>query len=463
MMAIIVRGVVVLAGAAVVVGSSAVDIPSAGLEVRQDANSACPPSYSTRNGMNFTTYCNQNNPFNDAMEPFLVGTMQECMDRCSRYWGADEGCFGIVWREDQNCWIRNSSVTLDTLEPDQGIHFAMVEAKDMEPLDTDCPAADLSTHTLDTSGDDIGYTLHCGKDISGDFDSCWDGFPCFGLDYLDGKFRSFYHATSVEDCLHNCIKEHPLCRAVVYNPDLKMGFANCWLKDGFKDFLSPGPNDKRILHSAAITNLDRIDTTCPTDTKYTSQNKAQFDIQCGQTSSGTNLTSVHRQNITSCMDACANSDRGCVGVIFDSTLQDGFRNCYLQNTTNVLSKEPSATYAALSGTSSASPGQGGNNPSTPSSSSSSKAWIAGPVVGGILAIAILAAAIIWWRRRKAKTAALEGYATAPPYSPYHGAQMQAAPSELGGDTARELAATEHKPVKYAHGGSTGEAPQELPT
>lgn len=353
---------------------------------------------------------------------------------------------------------------------EDGIHAALVESKDMQPLDKDCPAADLSTHTLG----DIGYTVHCGKDIGG-FDTCWSGYP----QCLQSPFIGFYHATSLEDCLQVCVKEHPLCRGVVYNPTLELGFANCWPKTGFPTTLdTPGP-ERGTMHSATITSLDRIDTSCPSDTSYMAQGNKNFEIHCGQINSGSNITSVHTQNITACLDACASSDKGCIGVVFDSTLQGGYQNCYLQNTTSVISNQASATYAVLAGssvpTSSSSPVPGASNPNntSDSSSSSSKAWIAGPVIGGLAAIAIIAFALFWWRRRKNKAAAVapvsekDGREFYPPYG--SGPTGYVPPSELGGDHAREMATPEHQPsVKYAHkrGGSADvpkPPPQELPT
>ncbi|KAF2469668.1 uncharacterized protein BDR25DRAFT_46991 [Lindgomyces ingoldianus] len=437
-------------------------IESRDLEIR--ATSKCPDKYTTRNGMNFTTYCEQNNPFNDALDPFQVGSMEECMERCSRYWGNGEGCFGIVWREDQYCWIRNSTVSTAGITNETGIHSALVEAKDMKPLNQDCPFDDLSTHDLNNG---IGYTVHCGK-VIGNNDACFQGYPSC----LPSPFIGYYHATSLQDCLNICVEQHPLCRAVSYNPGLEIGFANCWPKTGFENFGDPTSN-MGVLHSAALTSIERIDSTCPSDKSYTAQGNKKFEIHCGQLNGGTNITSIHRQNITACMNACANSDKGCVGIVFDSTLAYGYNNCYLQNTTSVISDQASATYAILSGSSipssSGTPPPGGNSDS---GGSSSKAWIAGPVVGGIVAIAIIAFAAFWWRRRKNAKVKQE-YAPAPAYSPYSGpgggvdmTNHPGAPlSELGGYHTVEMATSEYQPVtKYAHANEPhGETPQELPT
>jgi hypothetical protein len=406
------------------------------------------------------------------------------MEHCSRYMGDGEGCFGIVWVEENGeCWIRNSTTGTQNMVRKDGHYSALVVNGEMSGFDTKCPAADASVHEV-AGVDGMGYTMNCNKVISG-FDTCFSGMP---KPCLDSPYKGFFHTETLEECINICVDQHPLCKAVSWSPDLKIGFANCWPKSGFPEggLQSPGTKLGNI-HTATITRIDPIDNKCPSSTTYNT-NKAKFDIHCGQVNSGTNITSIHSQNITSCMDACANHDQKCIGVVFDSNLSGGFKNCYLQNTTNTVSDQASATYAALAnGSSGNGNGNGnGNNNSDDSSSSPSKAWIAGPVLGGIAAIALLAFAIFWWRRRKAKatgTHALEkdghefgSYGAAPAYSPggngatgYYDAPpgVQAGqqrydapppPMEMSGQgvEANELPAS----TKYAHAKS---APHELPS
>jgi hypothetical protein len=97
------------------------------------------------------------------------------------------------------------------------------------------------------------------------------------------------------------------------------------------------------------------------------------------------------------MDACASIKLNCVGAQFDSSLAGGYNNCYLQNTTNVVMQLASATYAAVSNIQQVPP----NSTNTEGKGrSSSKAWIAGPVVGGVAAVAAVVFATFWVRRRK---------------------------------------------------------------
>ncbi|CAO2652753.1 Nn.00g021640.m01.CDS01 [Neocucurbitaria sp. VM-36] len=450
------------------------------LEVRQDATKKCPDSYTSKNGLNFTTYCEQNNPFNDAQDPFNSPSMQDCMEHCSRYWGNGEGCFGVVWvSESGNCWLRNSTTSTAGLTSDPGNYAALIKNGEMNPLEESCPNSDLSINSL-PGVEGIQYTTHCGKVIGG-FDDCFSGYPsCW-----DSPYVGFFHTETLEECLRICIDQQPLCRAVSWNPGLEIGFANCWPKTGFPTTLTDPTSKQGVLHSATITQIDPIDTDCPSEQTYAAQGSKNFEIHCGQLNTGTNITSLHTQNVTACMDACATSDKKCVGVLFDSSLQGGYKNCYLQNTTSVITDQASATYAILAGTSlpssSASPsaGSGSGNNNSSSSGGGSKAWIAGPVIGGIAALAILGFALFWWRRRKAKRGVVGvekgpsdthgGYGPAPAYSPGAGAQQHyydAPASEMDARPTSELPAS----TKYAHadGGaaaskaSPASAPHELP-
>ncbi|KAJ8107374.1 hypothetical protein OPT61_g8917 [Boeremia exigua] len=382
------------------------------------ADEVCPETgYRSKNGMSFKTYCKNNNGGNDAMERkwFTSPSMADCMEHCSRYWGDGEGCYGVVWREDNKCWIRNSKTSVAGIKPStDGTHSALIASDTYATLDTACPGTDLSTHTIDDVAG-LGYTLHCDKVISG-FDACWSGYPkpCWDSQHVDGVFVGFYHTKTLEECVRICTDQSPLCKAVSWNPDYSIGFANCWPKTGWDDNSIAAPSGKMgVLHTVTITSFDPVDNKCPSTSTYSTTNNNNFDIHCGQVNEGTNITRIHTQNVTSCMDSCATTDK-CVGVVFDSTLQDGFKNCYLKNTTSTISDKTSVTYAALSGStipSSSStstpndPASEDTNSDNSSSGSGSNAWIAGPVVGGVIGLAIIAGAAFWWNRRKARAAA----------------------------------------------------------
>ncbi|KAI2483500.1 PAN-1 domain containing protein [Pyrenophora tritici-repentis] len=454
-------------------------ILSRDLEVRQDNATKCPATYTSRNGLNFTSYCEQNNPFNDAIiengfgKSFQTNTYPECMEHCSRYWGNGEGCFGVVWVESAGaCWIRNSNVSTASLVPLAGHYSALVDRKDMKGYDTACPNTDLSINTLPgVSG--MQYTTHCGKVIGGN-DLCFSGYPC-----LPSPYSGFYHAATLEDCMAICVDQHPLCRSVSWNPGLEIGFANCWPKTGTDAGFGDPVKNTGVFHSAEITQFDQVDTKCPLRPSYTTeysrdenQSGVMFDIHCGQLNQGTNITSLHVQNITACMEACASSDKACRAILFDSTLQGGYKNCYLQNTTSIITNQSFSTYAVIHNidvpSSAPTPAPSAND----DTSLSSKAWIAGPAVGGVVALAAIGFAIFWWRRRKsAKSAGADkdghamgnaGYGPAPAYSPAeidtrHSYYDAHAAAEVDGHGTSEMPDS----TKYAHNHGPKSEAQEL--
>ena len=402
------------------------------------------------------------------MDPtyFTSPSMADCMEHCSRYWGNGEGCYGVVWREDNSCWLRNSTTTVNSVvDSTDGTHSALIASDTYEKIDTACPGTDLSTHTID-GVPGLGYTLQCNKVIGG-YDTCWSGYPkpCWDIQHVQGLFVGFYHTKTLEECVRICADQSPLCKGVSWNPDYSIGFANCWPKTGWSDNAISTPSTKHgVLHSVTITSFDRVDANCPASKTYSTTDNTNFDIHCGQLNEGTNITQIHTQNITSCIDSCATTDK-CMGVVFDSTLQNGFRNCYLQNTTSTISDKASATFAALSGSSipssspSSTPGNSNSNPNSGSGSASSsdggsKAWIAGPVVGALAGLAIIAGVVFWWRRRNNSAAAAgEKHERVQHAGYYHAHPMSEADAEA---TRNELPAT-----KYAHLAGEGEV-HEVP-
>ncbi|KAL1653170.1 hypothetical protein SLS61_004416 [Didymella pomorum] len=174
--------------------------------------------------MSFTTYCKSNNPGHDAMDIkyFTSPSMADCMEHCSRYWGNGEGCYGVVWREDNKCWIRDGNTTVSgVVASTDGTHSALVASNTYENIDTSCPDNDLSTHTIDGLPG-LGYTLQCNKVIGG-FDTCWSGYPkpCWDTQHVEGAFIGFYHAKTLAECVRICADQSPLCKGVSWNPDYK--------------------------------------------------------------------------------------------------------------------------------------------------------------------------------------------------------------------------------------------------
>jgi hypothetical protein len=404
------------------------------------------------------------------------------MEHCSRFSG--DNCYGMTWTTPGgHCWLKTSNVSTSALTPaPEAITALLVDRNQMKGYDTKCPSADLEDKPL-PGVDGITYTTHCGKVID-EPPRCFEEYDCFDPDY-----RAFYHTESLEECLKICTGLHPLCRAVSWNPDLTAGYANCKPKYGNSpSFISPTAK-QGVIHAAEIVEFDVPDSKCPQESVYQASggDRPRFDIHCGKSNPGRNITNLHAHNITACMDACATSTQGCKAILFSSVLDGGYNNCYLQNTTSIITDLSSATYAVIADAaipSSSAPGGAGNNTSggssnnsagnsssSSSSSSSSKAWIAGPVVGGIVLLGALGFAIFWWRRRKSgakgvaeKDGHAAGYGSVPVHDGADHAYYHHA-STPGADNRAEMHApdpTSELPgsVKYAHNVSE---PQELPT
>jgi hypothetical protein len=407
------------------------------------------------------------------------------MEHCSRFQNQQIGepCYGIALTLGKNCYIKNSTIRADDqiiLDKGDKFHSALVPLDHLQAQDEACPGNDRDFVKFGL----IGYTLHCNKSYR-EFDECWRGAPgnsslTMPPDCWEPPFMGFHHATSLEECLSFCLAVQPLCRAVAYAPGLGLGYTNCWPKNGNPDVATfgPPPEHEGTIHTAVIDEFDRIDESCPKDDHYKTSNNKDFEIHCGQLNTGTNITSLHTQNITACIDACATweDNNGCVGVVFDVSLAGGYRNCYLQNTTSIIIDQDKRTYAILSGTSIPT-----SSPTTTAlpgipderKGSTSKAWVAGPVIGGIALLAIIAFGLFWWRRRKAHVAGA-GTARGNPYmggNPAAGMYLNSAGGsavQLHGHDhyAGELdGASEYQPmmVKYAYEDAPVPSAVEAPT
>lgn len=421
--------------------------------------------------------------FTDAMDPFPVDNVEDCMEHCSRFWDQERGepCYGVVFRyreeEDNECYLKTKEVRdpeHEVLETGDDRQSALASLDHLQKLDEACPGTDREFIRFEN----IGYTIHCNKSYIG-FDEPWKGAE--GNESLsippdqvwEPPFMGFHHANSLEECLSICLAVRPLCRAVAYVPGLTLGYPNCWPKTGSPDLAVFAPDGRRgTIHTAVIDEFDRIDESCPSNTHYEATDNKAFDIHCGQVNTGRNFTSVHAQNITACIDACAvNTDNNCTGIVFDSSLTSGYQNCYLQNTTSIVVDHDKGTYAILAGAtvpSSSPPANGGlgdlagDNNNNSNKNSTSKAWIAGPVIGGLALLGVVGFLLLWWRRRKAHVAGVEVAGSVPKDGYYDGAPAGVGsynPAQQGRHEmhahgyAPELeAASEYQPmmVKYAH-------------
>ncbi|KAK3680805.1 hypothetical protein LTR37_021047 [Vermiconidia calcicola] len=200
---------------------------------------------------------------------------------------------------------------------------------------------------------------------------------------------------SVTDCMNECANTQGRCYGVWFNTT----DSACYQLD------KSAYNGTRVTSSdthVAVSHYSQWrapqNTSCPFDdgSRYTTKNGEPFDID-GRFNAA-NYTSVHQSDISGCMDHCsADLSQNCAGVLFNFDLEDGFENCYLLNWIGDENKPFNYTFAELSRRTSGSTSS--DVADSGSGSGSSKAWIAGPVVGGIVLMALLAALFFWLGRR----------------------------------------------------------------
>lgn len=308
------------------------------------------------------------------------------MDSCAK---GSFACFGVVYQaSNSSCWdLTNSTAAKESnLETGKSGLSTALSNQSQLTANVSCPYANNS---VQASSSGVDFNINCNMAINAGSYCPWSPTPCP------------IHTDSLEECMDYCVEAHPICEAVSWNPGMLGGYQNCYFYDASKVVAN---TKSYIVHSATL-NRPTLSAGCPTDKKYTSTangTAVEFSISCSQeATSATNLTFVHEANITSCMDSCVSyaGSPGCEAVVFDPTLDTGYENCQLLRSVDLVAAASGVNYASMVSSNSSSPA------STSSSGSSSKAWIAGPVIGGVVAIAAIGAGLWWWKRRKRSAAA----------------------------------------------------------
>ena len=305
-----------------------------------------------------------------------------------------------LFLERWTCYLKNVSVTAEQRSSDTGVHMALA-ANINKKTDNACPWANGTDHTTPNG---LEFEVVCASDMTFD-DYCPSNGPTSLPARTDGVCP--YHADSLEECMELCSTAQPLCQSVAYDPDMVNGYGNCYPKSAF---LASGVAKSDTAMLAFGKNLGTLSASCTNGTSSTASNKDVFEVGCANDLSGFDLAQVHAGNMSSCIDSCAtysNATTGdCAAVVFDSTLQRGWQNCYLKSKTGASYSKPGTNYAVKTkNTSGQSGGSGGSSGSGGGSSDgntnhTSKAWIAGVVVGVIAALAIIGGAIWFFLRRR---------------------------------------------------------------
>ncbi|KAF2088556.1 hypothetical protein K490DRAFT_64604 [Saccharata proteae CBS 121410] len=332
--------------------------------------------------------CSHNLPGSNIVNSSALGdSVNDCMEQCSRLRPL---CYGTsFFSETGRCFFKDSTVSGDDLTSNTTVHSAIAQASELSPtaLSNVCP---FPNDTVQSTDSGMQYRVLCGFD---DFEKtsafCPQENPMGEVSASNTSCR-YWHADTLQGCAQWCSTLHPLCLGVTFNPDMGDGFANCYPKNNLSVGLGVF-QEKNGKQHFALTILNETGAACPNYQSYTSNTGGSFQLSCNQDRADNTMIAYHDNNLDSCIDTCGTSP-GCVGVVYDSNLDDGFMNCYLKNATGVPTTKANSTFALLtsSASSTASPSRG--------SSSSSSAWIAGAVIGGLAGVVLVVGAILAFTR-----------------------------------------------------------------
>ena len=333
------------------------------------------------------------------------------MTYCSNY--AFGLTYGVAYSFTTNpgeCICKGThALTADSVA-NELVHSALTTNLNLNP-DLQCQYPNGSTQTA-TNGSE--YQIYCSAEMPEVNDLCPFTSPTASTP-INNTCPT--HANSLQDCMNQCSAAHPLCLAVTYIPDMEYGYGNCYFKNNISigSITPTSGNDVRHL---ALANSDLVfntDSDCTNGTSYTSPNEAEFETLCNQDiPTAYSVAVYHMSNLSACADACAtysnSSGLTCVAAAFDSTLVNGYLNCYLKSNLNgsvaINGKHMALLTRAADGksTNSSLPGPASSTPDPKSPGSSrNHTWIAGPVVGGVVGAFALAGLLYWLRSRQRST------------------------------------------------------------
>ena len=390
------------------------------------ASNYCPTSkYSTPNGQTFSTAagnagCGKDLPNNDitSVSQADITSITQCMDWCSAW--SPSVAYGVVFAFEEDpgtCYCKGSGVSTTEDNVDVYAHSALAVNIDQHPA-LQCPYNNASTQE---AKDGSQFEIYCDQDMPNVDDLCPITSPS-APSAIDDICPT--HADSLQDCLNQCSAAHPICLAVTYVPGMDTGYGNCYFKSNVSaaNFVTEDSGNATTHMAILKNNAWNTNSSCTNGTTYVAVNEAEFEITCNVNNqpSANDLVQYHMQNMSACADACGtytnSSGLTCGGVIFDSTMTDGYENCYLKSSSGTslpgynghvwLQLTRSANGTSVNSSSGDTSPQNSALPTPtapPSSSSSSKAWIAGPVIGGIAGLAAIAGLLFYLRRRRQAT------------------------------------------------------------
>ncbi len=344
-------------------------------------------SYTSPKGLQFSLYCNQDQTNIGDIGSVGADTDEDCLNQCSTH--PAQACGAAAFDSTaRKCYFKDTNVTAVDAVTRDGWILGIANKTQYQPL----PLACTNNGGNQTAQNGLNFTIYCDQTAVG-WDACPDDSP---------DCRS--HTSSLDECLDSCSIMHPLCTGVAWDTSLKYGYLNCYPKNATArtiDNIRSSNTDgvrvaKALLEVAATTGYCGVSN----NGTIVASNKDSFELSCVQDRPGNNITVQHADSLVHCIDSCANyTEANCFGAVYDTTMLNGYENCYLKSAIGDPTNRNGFTFALRSNASSSST-SGSSTPSSQQKHQSSKAWIAGPVIGAVVAMAIIAAALWCWRKRR---------------------------------------------------------------
>ena len=389
-----------------------------GLQSRGDSDCTS-GSYTSDNGLDFDVFCGFDLVGNDltiTTADGITGCANQCADFVQRNDSASI-CYSVAYDtgEGGRCVLKQSGFTSANLSAyvTTVVNAAIARSSQLTPLDTTCPYEDSSNQTTSNG---LQFEIKCGKDFSGnDF-----SFTSYSTDHI--------HTNSLMECMEICSSNKPLCKAVAWEPDLKVGYGNCFPKSS--NDLDNLVTTTHVVHTALAQLV--YNTSCNDKSNYITSNGKTFHIACGTDMGTDDIIAFHQPDLNSCIEFCStfknSSLPSCQAISYAAEDSYGYLNCYLKSATDgeqafktnsalalLVSNNTAINSTTNNGTDGGSTTVGsdsnqtsGTNSPPSSSPPSSSAWIAGPVVGAIVGLALLAGLVYWWRKRQPRRPAQQG-------------------------------------------------------